>query len=70
MVRFSFTGCTAKVVPEKVFLQPQRPSSAVDAALCVNPLEHRVRKSLPIMERKTGTASTDEKDRGIAKVLK
>jgi hypothetical protein len=30
--------------------------------MCVNPLQHRVRKGLPIMERKTGTASTDEKE--------
>jgi hypothetical protein len=29
--------------------------------MCVNPLQRRVRKGLPIMERKTGTASTDEK---------
>jgi hypothetical protein len=30
--------------------------------MCVNPLQHRVRKALPIMERKAGTASTDEKE--------
>jgi hypothetical protein len=29
--------------------------------MCVNPLQRRVRKGLPIMERKTGTASMDEK---------
>jgi hypothetical protein len=39
--------------------------------MCVNPLQHRVRKGLPIIERKTGTASTDEKEAlRIAKVLK
>jgi hypothetical protein len=39
--------------------------------MCVNPLQRRVRKGLPIMERKTGTASTDEKEAlRIAKVLK
>jgi hypothetical protein len=30
--------------------------------MCVNPLQRRVRKGLPIMQRKTGTASTDEKE--------
>jgi hypothetical protein len=30
--------------------------------MCVNPLQHRVRKGLPIMKRKAGTASTDEKE--------
>ena len=35
----------------------QRISSAVDAALCVNPLQHRVRKGLPIMEPETGMVS-------------
>jgi hypothetical protein len=40
-------------------------------ALCVNPLQRRVRKGLPPMERKTGTASTDEKETlCIAKVMK
>jgi hypothetical protein len=39
--------------------------------MCVNPLQRRVRKGLPIMERKAGTASTDEKEAlRIAKVLK
>jgi hypothetical protein len=39
--------------------------------MCVNPLQRRVRKALPIMERKTGTASTDEKEAlRIAKVMK
>ena len=37
----------------------QRISSAVSVA---NPLQRRVRKGLPPMERKTGTASTDEKE--------
>ena len=46
-------------------------SSAVDAALCVNPLQRRVRKGLPIMERKAGTASMDEKETlRIAKIMK
>jgi len=39
--------------------------------LCVNPLQRRVRKGLLIIERKTGTASTDEKEAlRIAKVMK
>jgi len=39
--------------------------------MCVNPLQHRVRKGLPIMKREAGTASTDEKEvLRIAKVLK
>jgi hypothetical protein len=39
--------------------------------MCVNPLQRRVRKGLPPMERKTGTASTDEKETlRIAKVMK
>jgi hypothetical protein len=39
--------------------------------MCVNPLQRRVRKGLPPMERKTGTASTDEKEAlRIAKVMK
>jgi hypothetical protein len=39
--------------------------------MCVNPLQRRVRKGLPIMERKTGTASTDEKETlRMAKVMK
>jgi hypothetical protein len=39
--------------------------------VCVNPLQHRVRKGLPIMERKADTASTDEKEvLRIAKVMK
>jgi hypothetical protein len=39
--------------------------------MCVNPLQRRVRKGLPIMQRKTGTASTAEKETlGIAKVMK
>ena len=40
----------------------QRTGSAVEVALCVNPQQHRVRKGLPIMEQKAGTASTDEKE--------
>jgi len=36
-----------------------------------NPLQRRVRKGLPTLERKTGTASTDEKEAlRIAKVMK
>jgi hypothetical protein len=36
-----------------------------------NPLQRRVRKALPIMERKTGTASTVKKETlRIAKVMK
>jgi hypothetical protein len=36
-----------------------------------NPLQRRVRKALPIMERKTGTASADEKEAlFIAKIMK
>jgi hypothetical protein len=39
--------------------------------MCVNPLQRRVRKGLPIMKRKAGTVSTDEKETlCIAKVLK
>jgi hypothetical protein len=39
--------------------------------VCVNPLQHRVRKGLPIIERNAGTASTDEKETlRIAKVMK
>jgi hypothetical protein len=39
--------------------------------MCVNPLQRRVRKGLPPMERKAGTASTDEKETlRIAKVMK
>jgi hypothetical protein len=39
--------------------------------MCVNPLQHRVRKGLPPMERKTGTASTAEKEAlRMAKVMK
>jgi hypothetical protein len=39
--------------------------------MCVNPLQRRVRKGLPLMERKTGTASTDEKETlRMAKVMK
>jgi len=39
--------------------------------VCVNPLQRRVRKGLPIMERKAGTASMDEKETlRIAKVMK
>jgi hypothetical protein len=39
--------------------------------MCVNPLQRRVRKGLPIIERKTGTASMYEKETlRIAKVMK
>jgi hypothetical protein len=39
--------------------------------MCVNPLQYRVRKGLPIMERKAGRASTDEKEAlRMAKVMK
>jgi len=39
--------------------------------LCVNPLQRRVRKGLPLTERKAGRASTDEKEAlRIAKVMK
>jgi len=39
--------------------------------MCVNPLQRRVRKGLLPMERKTGTASTDEKEAlRIEKVMK
>jgi hypothetical protein len=39
--------------------------------MCVNPLQRRVRKGLPIMKRKTGTASTDEKETlRMAKIMK
>jgi hypothetical protein len=39
--------------------------------MCVNPLQRRVRKGLPIMERKTGTVSAAEKETlRIAKVMK
>jgi hypothetical protein len=39
--------------------------------MCVNPLQRRVRKGLLPMKRKTGTASTDEKETlRIEKVMK
>jgi hypothetical protein len=39
--------------------------------MCVNPLQRRVRKGLPLTERKADRASTDEKETlRMAKVLK
>jgi hypothetical protein len=50
------------------FLNTQRISSAASVA---NPLQRRVRKGLPIMQRKAGTAGTDEKETlRMAKVMK